>query len=41
MDKTIKGEDTKSISREETGVGRRGPGRAIYIIEVIKLFIEG
>ena len=33
-----KGEDTKGILREETGVGRRGPRRAIYIMGVIKLF---
>jgi hypothetical protein len=38
MGKITKGEDTKGISREETGVGGRGLRQAIYTMGVIKLF---
>jgi hypothetical protein len=41
MGKITKGEDTKGILREETGVGRRGPGQAICTMGVVKPFAYG
>jgi hypothetical protein len=40
MGKITKGEDTKDILGEETGVGRGGSGQAIYTIGVISFLLK-